>query len=495
MLEPTSTGLSPQFQALIQRSLQAERQPKVDLENQREQKKNFNSVLDTFDSKLSGLHSTLEGLTDTVSNPFDGRSAQASEETSAFSVSANDQASIGTHSLAVNRLASADGRVTETFNADATGLRDFFDTNGAQTFSVEVATPTEDNADARTAIDVTVDPDGSTNEEILNDIQSAIDSAFDSAVDDGTIESDQRPNASVVNPTSGEARLSLRSGTQGFQGRLSFTDSANNLLSDIELNAGQLADDTNGGMIKTVGSDEETSKLTSEFELDGLTLFRNTNSVSNALDGVTIDLQEATGSKNTFEVTPDSEGAKEEVNAFIEKFNDVLNFIDDKTNVDAETQERGDFAGERTFRSLRFNLRNEVVQDVSGLPEEANTLRDIGIESNDDGTLELADEEALTAAVRDDPDVVQELFMGNDGVATRMQERVDRFVETGGVLDERQDSVDATIDRFDDRIGRLEDRLSRREEQLRERFTELQQTIQSLQSQQQSISQRLGAIG
>lgn len=495
MLEPTSTGLSPQFQRLIQRTLQSERQPKVELENQREQKKNFDSVLDTFDTKLSSLHGNLQGLTDTVSNPFDGRSAQPTEETSAFSVSANDQASLGTHTLTVNRLASADGRVSETFNADGTGLRNFFDTNGEQTFSVEVATPTDDNPDNRTSIDVTVNPDGSTNEEILNDIRTAIDDAFDSAVDNETIESDERPTASVINPTSGEARLSLRSASTGFRGRLSFTDSADSLLADIELNAGQLADDTNGGMIKTVGSDEQTSKLTSEFELDGLTLFRNTNNVTDALDGVTIDLQDATGTNNTFEVTPDSEGAKEEVTTFVDNFNEVLSFIDEKTNVDAESGNRGDFAGERTFRSLRFNLRNEAIEDVSGLPDGLNSLRDIGVEMNEDGTLELADEDALTSAVRTDPDVVKELFMGDDGVATRMKARVDRFVEAGGVLDERQDSVDATVDRLDDRIGRLEDRLSRREEQLRERFTEVEQTIRSLQRQQQSISQRLGITG
>lgn len=487
-----STGLAPKYQRLIQRTLQIESQPKIDLQEQRQQKKNKKSAVNDLDGKLSSLKNQLGTLTDTTSNPFDGRTASAEEGTTAFSVSADETASTGTHSLSVNRLASNDGRVSKTYNSGGTGLKDFFDTNGEQTFSVEVATPTDSNPDKRTSIDVTVNSDGSTNEEVLNDIQTAIDDAFQSAVDNGTISSDERPDISVVNPTSDTARLSIRSAKTGYQGRLGFSDSADGLLSSLEVNANQLANDSQGGELTEVGSDESSSKLTSEFVLDGLTLTRNSNTVTDALDGVTINLDEANGTESSFEVKADVEGAQKEVQSFVDKVNEVITYLKEETDLaPSEDEERGTLADDGTFRRLDQQLRTDATSPVDGQPDALDTLADIGIEANRDGTLKISDEDALQDAIRNNQEDVKSLFNGTDGVATRLENRIDQFVGAGDLLDSRTDSLDRGIDRLDDRIDQFDERLERREEQLRERFANVQSTIRSLASQQQAISARL----
>ncbi|MCS4194883.1 flagellar hook-associated protein 2 [Salinibacter ruber] len=485
------SGLSPQYQRLIQRTLRIERQPKLELQNERQQKKDTKSVVSDLDGKLSSLQSQLSSLTDTVSSPFEGRNASAAEGTEGFSVSADETASTGSYSLAVNRLASEDGRVSQKFDADKSNLSDFFTNNGAQTFSVDVSTPTDSNPNARTSVDVTVNSDGTNNKEVLNDIQSAIDSAFQSAVDDGTLSADQRPSASVINPTSGTARLSLRSQQTGYQGRLSFSDSSNNLLSELQVNADQIANDTQGGEITEVGTGEASSKLTSEFELNGLTFTRNSNEVTDAVDGVTINLEEASGTESSFEVTADEEGAKGAVKEFIKRYNEVNNFLRNKTEVNPDSEERGAFANDGTFRRLEFQLRNDATRPVEGLPDRLNTLADIGIEASRDGTLELSDEDAFSNALQNDKEALKDLFSGSDGVATRLENRVDSYVEAGGVIDDRKDIIDSSIDRIDDRINGLDERLQRRQQQLRDQFAEVQSTIRSLARQQQSISQRL----
>ncbi|WP_251953396.1 flagellar filament capping protein FliD [Salinibacter ruber] len=486
-----SSSLSPQYQRLIQRTLRIERQPKLELQNERQQKKNEKSVVSDLDGKLSSLQSQLSSLTDTVSSPFEGRNASAAEGTKGFSVSADETASTGSYSLAVNRLASADGRVSQAYNSGGTGLRTFFDNNGQQTFDLEVATPTDSNPDAREQISVTVDPSGSTNKEILGNIQTAIDDALQTAVDDGTISSDERPIASVINPTSGTARLSLRSQQTGYQGRLSFSDSSNNLLSELQVNADQIANDTQGGEITEVGKNERKSQLTSEFELNGLTFTRNSNEVTDAVDGVTISLEEKTDTTSSFEVSADEEGAKDAVQEFIDRYNEVNKFLQNKTEVNPDSEERGAFANDGTFQRLEFQLRNDATRPVEGLPDRLNTLKDIGIEASRDGTLELSDEDAFSSALQNDKEALKDLFSGSDGVATRLENRVDSYVEAGGVIDDREDVIDSSIDRIDGRIDRLDERLQRRQQQLRDRFAEVQSTIRSLASQQQSISQRL----
>ncbi|PSQ85123.1 MAG: flagellar hook protein FliD, partial [Bacteroidetes bacterium QH_2_63_10] len=286
--------------------------------------------------------------------------------------------------------------------------------------------------------------------------------------------------------------LSIRSSQTGYDGRLGFSDSTDGLLSSLEVNADQLANDTRGGELTEVGTDESSSKLTSEFTLDGLTLTRNSNTVDDALEGVTINLDEANGTESNFEVASDVEGAKTVVEDFIDKVNEVITFLKEETDLaPSEGEERGTLADDGTFRRLDQQLRTDATSPVDGQPEGLNPLADIGIEANRDGTLKLSDENALEDAVRNNQDAVKSLFNSSDGVATRLENRVDQFVGAGDLLDSRTDSIDRGIDRMDDRIDQFDERLERRQQQLRDRFANVQSTIRSLASQQQAISARL----
>lgn len=497
-----SVGLNTQYQRLIQRTLQIERQPKLELQNQREQKNNTKSVVSDLDGKLSSLQSQLSTLTNATSSPFEGRSASAEEGTNAFSVSADETASTGSYSLSVNRLASEDRRVSQEYSSGGSDLSDAF--NSTQTFDVEVATPSDSNSDRKSVrVELAADDFSGTNEEVLNSVQSAIDSAFQNAVDNGSISSDERPNVSVVNPTSNTARLSVGSSETGYQGRLGFSNVSGQLVSDPATSNDKAALGLNGdffdnsdsgddfGKITKVGSSESGSKLTSEFTLDGLTLTRNSNKVDDALNGVDINLEETSGTTSSFEVATDEEGAKNAVDEFINRYNDVIKFLQEKTDVNPDTDQRGPLANDSTFQRLGRQLRNDVSRPVQGLPDGLSTLEDIGIETSRDGTIELADEEAFSSALRNDQGALKNLFAGEDGVAKRLETRVDRYADAGGIIDDRQDSIEDSVGRIDDRIDRFDNRLQRREEQLQERYTQLQSTIRSLQSQQQSISQRL----
>ncbi len=484
---PSSSGLRPQYQQLIRRTLQVESQPKVDLENQREEEKNTKSLVSDLDGKLSSLQSQLGTLTDTTSSPFEGRSVSVEGGTEAFSASADKTASTGSHSLSVDRLASKDGRVSQTYDADGSNntngptLSNFFANNGAQTFDVEVATPTDSNPDARTSLSVTVDSNASTNEGALKDIRSAIDDTFQTAVDNGTISSDERPDVSVVNPTSDTARLSLRSSQTGYRGRLGLTDSSDGLLAELGGSDNQLEE------LTTVGNSEKESSLTSKFTLDGLTLERNSNKVDDALDGVTINLEEATGTESSFEVTVDDEGAKSVVEEFVNRVNEVMEFLREKTDIDPESGERGPLADDSTFQRLERQLRTDATQPVSGQPDALETLADIGVEANRDGTLKFADEGKLSTALRENQGALKDLFSGPDGVATRMETRVDQYVDAGGLLDSREESIDSTVDRLDDRIEQFDERLERRQQQLRDQYSQVQSTIRSIANQQQAL--------
>ncbi|MEM1042284.1 MAG: flagellar filament capping protein FliD [Bacteroidota bacterium] len=594
------------YELLIAQIIQIERQPQFALQQKKSEQTIFKAVLSDFDSTLSALDASLGRMTDLLANPFGALTATVPEG-AGFSVLASDSAAPGPRTLQVERLATADSRLSKQFAQDGGTLRSFFDANGAQTFTVEVASPTEDDPDARVGVEVTVNPTGDTDAEVLGEISAAIDEAMDAAADAGTIQRGDGAAASIVNETSGTARLSLRSGETGFASRLSFTDSSDGLLGFLQVNAdglvgdpvttttpataasltgdaldapvsvglfggdleievngaattvsfgagtytaediaatlsnelgadvevevaggalqfttaatgsaaslqvtgGSLAEDFGlevmaspvtgtdeatttqtegtGGQVTAIGTGETDSLLNSRFQLDGLTLYRGTNEITDAVEGLTLSLGSA-GDLTTFTVGADGESVAGEVKSFIKAYNDVLSFIKQRSTVDPEAGTRGDFAGDAAIAGLRFGMRNDSLLAVGSQPAGTPTLlADLGIEFDDDGALRLADEDKLVAAAQADPDGVQSFFAAEDGLATRLQARLDTFLGTDGILDNRTDTIDSRIRRLDTQIDRWDERLSLREDQLRAQYASLQETLALLEGQQNSL--------
>ncbi|MDX1546973.1 MAG: flagellar filament capping protein FliD [Rhodothermales bacterium] len=484
------------YEQLIAQMVRLESRPQQQLKQQRSDQDRAKTVLSGLDSKLSALHTLLTDFTRETANPFAARSVRGGEA-EAFRVTANAEAALGTHTLQVERLARADTRVSLRHDADGTDLRAFFDANGAQTFSIEVAHPTDEDAGNRVTIAVTVDPEGATDDAILGEIATAIDDAMSDAVAAGTITTAEQAGAELVRETSDTARLSLRSGRSGYANRLGFTDSASGLLAALEVTSstvvGEGGAEAAGGMITDVGTGELDSQLNAVFDLNGLRHYRATNTITDALDGVTLTLEGTDDAAREFTVEADETSIKGEVENFIKAYNSLIGHLDQQTKIDPEKNTRGPLAGDSVLRGLRFALRTEAIKNVTAAgPEAPAHLRDLGIEMERDGTLRLADSDALLNAVEKDPAAVQTFFAGDDGLATRLFDRVDRFVGSNGILAERENVIDDRMRRLDARIAAWDDRLLRREDALRKQFAGFQETIAVLQGQQGLINTFFG---
>ena len=486
--------LPASYQTIINQTLQIEAERLRTLEDQRSALEKKENVISDFDSKLNALHNDLESLTSEVSNPFSAMSGEVADD-AGFTLSATSQAQSGAHSLTVNRLAKTDTRVSKDYLGSGGDLRTFFDANGAQTFSIEVASPTDADPANREATSVTVNPTGTSNEEILGEIRTAIDDAMDSAANNDRISTDEKGTISVIKETSSDARLSLQGGKTGFANRLQFTDSGAGLLAELGLTSNQQATGTAGGWITDPGTDEETSQLNAKFELDGLTLYRSSNTVDDALNGITLNLNEVKGTSEQFSITADKKSITDKVKSFIEKYNSTLGFIKEKGRVNGESGYRGPMASDFLFTGLRLDMREIAASQVASQPDgDPSTLKEIGIEINDDGTLNLSDETKLVQAIENGASSVQSLFNASDGIGARLVEKIDQFVSSDGFIDQRQDSYDFKMESLDDRINQEDQRLQQRQQQLAQEFSALYSHQQQFMQQQQAVGGLLNGL-
>lgn len=485
-------GDSP-YEMLIKSIIAIESQPKQRLLAEKSTHERLKTVMSDFSQKLTDLQAALKSLTDPVTPLFGARTGTTSS--TGFAVTATDRAALGNHTLEIHRLASADTRVTRQFDRAGNTLSGF---NGTHAFSIEVHSPDAADPHRRVSIPVTAVIDAQSDGDALAQVREAISTAMREAAEAGTIRHTEVPTASVVNETSTTSRLSLRSSTSGFDGRLAFADSPSGLLAALDITNDALLDGTGGGQTRFVGTSETDSELNSKFTLDGLTLYRSTNRITDALPGITLDLKQVSPpGGEAFSVEIDSEKVTEGVTDFITKYNDLLTYIETKSRIDAEADTRGDFAGDSAIRGLRMQLRNEMIRLVEGAPEGApRSISDLGITIERDGKLTLSDEGKLAEAVAANRDGVQALFAGDDGLGLRLQSHLDRFLGSSGLISERQKGLDARIKRLDSRVTTFETTLSRREDSLRQQFAKMQETIAVLQSQQNFfLSYFMGAYG
>lgn len=477
---------SDPYEILIQQMLVLESQPRVNLDSTKFNLERDKSILSDLDTRITALDSILDSFLDPISHPFDSRTINLSD-TTAFNAKASDTAVFGSHSLQIERLASTDTRLSDRFNAASTDIVSALGT-GTKSFSISVANPTDADPDNRETLSISVDISNSDDETVMQEVADAINAAMTAAYDAETIDGDNRASASVVNETSDTARISIRSGQTGYSNRLNFESDTDGLLSYLGVSDASVVSGASGGQASFVGTSEDTSDLTSKFDLNGLTMYRNTNQVNDAVNGVTLTLNETSTSPTDFSVVSDSSAIEGEINDFIEKYNDILSYIKTRSTVDGETGERGTFAGDSTFTSLRFNMRADVIQQVTGQPSDAPTqITEIGLDIDSDGSLSLEDADALIQAIEADPENVRTLFAGDDGVANRLSSRIEDYLGFGGFIQSREENLETRIRTVDSRITRFEESLARREEQLRGEFARLQEAITLFEGQQASL--------
>ncbi|MCF6284079.1 MAG: flagellar filament capping protein FliD [Candidatus Hydrogenedentes bacterium] len=217
---------------------------------------------------------------------------------------------------------------------------------------------------------------------------------------------------------------------------------------------------------------------------------RNTNSISDAISGVTLNFLSV--GTSTVTVTSDNDAIVEEVQTFIEEFNTAVNELRELTGSE------GALRGDSGLRSIESYLVGNIFSQISGLGGDFQSLVDIGITSGEDFSAESGlnlslDEDKFRNALRDGRSNVQDLFSndGKTGVADVLFAFLDDATKATGYLNARakaNGTIDQQIQSAEDQIARIQDRLTQKEERLRRQFTSLEQISAIYQNQAAALS-------
>lgn len=227
-------------------------------------------------------------------------------------------------------------------------------------------------------------------------------------------------------------RLTLSSKETGADNAITFKDD-NNILRGLGWTLKTPSGTDGFSSLEDAKSEYRLKKAQdAEFTLDGVKMYRSTNEIKDIGAGLTLNLLKA-GEIN-FDIKQDSEGLTSTMEELVEKYNELVNYLNDVTAYDSETKVSGDLADVIEIKNLRSSI-NKILftsqsvegttTDDKGNKTKTNVLvsvLDFGLSLNDtskSNSSQLAllkfDSAKFEKKFAEDPDFAESFFSGTSG--------------------------------------------------------------------------------
>lgn len=228
--------------------------------------------------------------------------------------------------------------------------------------------------------------------------------------------------------------------------------------------------------------------------VDGVEIHSPTNTVTNAIPGMTLNLTGLTKTDDKFNLTigDDSSGVQTAVQSFVTAYNTMASTLGSLTSYNADTKAAGALQGDSSATSIQSQIRNTIIQAVGGT-SALQTLNDLGVTFQKDGTLAV-DTTKLTKVTKSNFDDIQPLFNGTNGIATKLNTLLTGMLADGGIVSTRTAGIKASLDTNTANQATIQARLDADQARYTAQFNALDVTLTNLQQQQQQLTSALAGL-
>jgi flagellar hook-associated protein 2 len=424
---------------IVSELMEVERQPETVWQNEQTTINSQVTALTSMNTQLTALYNDVNSL-----NDFDGAFSQmtsASSDDATVSASADSTATAGTHTVVVSNLATTSSAYSG-YIASGSSL-------AGAVINVAYGSPN--------------DP-GSTNTITIPSTDTTLAQAVSSINSGG-----YGVTASQMTDTNG-SRLVLTSNTSGAAGNLTISSSSTNFTSAAGVDA--------------------------QLTVDGVPVDSSSNTISNAIAGVTLSLGSADPNTSVLiSVQPDTTQASTAIQQFVTDYNSLMGAINTQYTIDPTTGSEGVLAGDSMVRSLQSQLLGLASTTTTAAGPYIN-LQSMGIEMQNDGTLQI-NSSTLSTALSSDYSDVQKFFQSTSpvgwgqAVGTQLQQMTDPTV---GLVSADITGLNQTSQGLTDEINDFETQMTSVQDQLTTQYDNLDTLLQEYPMQLQEIAAQLSSL-
>ena len=475
------TGLSSGLDtaSIVESLMQIERQPYNRLSTQKTNLQSEQAVFRAINTKLNTLSNAVSDLM--LNSSFNILSASSSDE-SVVKLTAGEAATTGTFNVNVTQVAQSHSIKSGIIDANGTTLL-------GKTLTID-----RDG----TANDITIDTSGlaagTKDRDVLEYIKNQINSKNTGLTASIVSVSDTQKVLVLTSKETGENNKMVLGSAAAGTGQIGLGGTA---LDASALNITDVSD--NGANTTQKAQDAILS-------VNGITVTRSTNKITDVISGTTIEVQKAGSS--TIKIATDADKVAGKIQAFVNAYNDVITTVRNNLAKPADSGKMNPLQGDSLLKDIDNKLYN-IFNSLTASSPGFQSMAQIGLEI-DKGVTKASlmtftitfDKEQFKQKFTEDPQAVINLFKmddtspdNRDGIMRIMNQQIKEWTNSvDGTLTSKIKGYDAEISTIDDRMTALNDRLIMKEEQLKKQFSAMEVALSQLKSQQSWLSSQLASL-
>ena len=252
----------------------------------------------------------------------------------------------------------------------------------------------------------------------------------------------------------------------------------------------------------TLGFDEPTNRLQTAqnaiLSVNGLTVQRATNSVSDVVDGVTFNLATQTQGAARIDLRRDTSGITSKIDNLVtayKNFDDNMKILGDRTS---EVEEFGGaLAGDNLLQNIRSQVRAMLTATSSTPGSTVQAPRDVGLTFDRNGVLQF-DKDKLAAQLQSNFDEVAQMFSANTnnqsvfsgapgGVAGDSVNKLDKLMRSTGLIAQQTNNASQQVGRFKADLEKLEDQMQKLLDRYMRQFSAMESIVGNTNSLRESL--------
>ena len=259
------------------------------------------------------------------------------------------------------------------------------------------------------------------------------------------------------------------------------------------------SDDGSGNAVADVGfTNHLQTAADANFKVNGLTVTRSTNSISDVIDGVTLDLYTNTTGAARLDLNRETTGIKDNLKGLVTAYNDFEATLKILGDAGSEVEEFGGaLAGESLLQTVRTQVRDFIINNSSSPGTNIKAARDVGISFDRNGKLTL-DETKLDKALQNHFGEVSTMFtagannqsiysVASGGLAGDAVKRIEKMLLSTGLIDTQSKSATDQITKYKAELTVLEDRMEKLMTRYMNQFSVMESIVGSSTSMRESL--------
>jgi flagellar hook-associated protein 2 len=426
------------------------------------------SALGTLKSALSTFQSSLSSLS--TPTAFNNLAASTSQPTS-FTASAAPGAVAGNYGVTISNIATGQELLSSAFAAGSSSPI------GTGTLAISVG---------GNSFNVTVD---STNDTLAG-LANAI----------NTQSGNTGVSAAVIQGTDG-AYLLLSSTQTGLANTISVSETdGGNALAALTYGTGNTANYT-----------QQSAAADASFSIAGVAYTSPSNTVSNALSGVTLELlaptTPATGSSSgtgtgtgsgtgtasdaTLTVANSTSTVASNIQTFVTAYNTLQSALSGLGSYDSTTGTAGPMLGNPVLTGTQNQIQQALYSLVGA--STYNSLASIGITTNSDGSLSLNSAQ-LQTALSSNFGAVSQLFSATNGVATQLNTQITSDLSSTGTIGTYAQTLTSQENALTTQTNNLNTQMEALTASMTQQYAALNTLLSSLQTTSSYLTQAFASL-